>query len=79
MLDEMRRWQKIIDAAPPPIHRIMASHAVPYGRAFKQWDTNGRLLVWANRGEIVDLPRASKPPAGLSWSMISFGVDVVFV
>lgn len=42
---------------PPAVARIMTSHAVPYGRAYRQWMTNGDLIVWANRGEIEALPR----------------------
>jgi hypothetical protein len=34
---------------------IVASHAVPYGRTYRQWNTCGELLLWANRGEVVDL------------------------
>jgi hypothetical protein len=36
--------------------RIMASHSVPYGRVYRQWDAKGRLLLWVNRGAIHDLP-----------------------
>jgi hypothetical protein len=57
LLADLRRWQAKIDTLPPAPHAIMAHHSVPYGRAFKQWDARGRLLIWANRGEIADLPR----------------------
>ena len=40
---------------PPAVHAILASHAVPYGRVYRQWDASGNLLVWVNRGEIEDL------------------------
>lgn len=78
MIAEMRRIQALIDAAPPVPHVIMAHHAVPYGAAFRQWDTRGRLLVWANRGQIADMPRAEKNPNLFAASPIAaFGIPVV--
>lgn len=50
-------WSDRIAELPPRPWCIRASHAVPYGRVFRQWDTRGRLIVWANRGEIEDIPR----------------------
>lgn len=47
-----------LERLPPRAREIRASHLVPYGRAYRQWLTNGDLIVWANRGEIADLPRA---------------------
>lgn len=43
---------------PIPVSAILASHAVPYGKVFRQWFTDGKLRVWVNRGELEDLPRA---------------------
>lgn len=34
---------------------ILTHHSVPYGRTFRQWDTDGHLFVWVNQGEIADL------------------------
>jgi hypothetical protein len=46
---------------PPAVARIRASHRVPYGRSYRQWNTRGELEVWANRGELADLPRRRGP------------------
>lgn len=43
-----------------PLAGVRASHAIPYGRYFKQWDTNGRPWLWVNRGEVEDMPHASR-------------------
>lgn len=57
MIDQLMAWQAKIDAAPPVPTRMRASHRVPYGRVFRQWNTRGELEVWVNRGLIHDLPR----------------------
>jgi hypothetical protein len=49
---------------------------VPYGRAPRMWNTRGELIVYANRGEIADLPRAKSQPASLS-PTLPFGIPVV--
>jgi hypothetical protein len=49
----------------PPRTFIMAHHSVPYGRVYRQWDTQGHLLLWVNRGLIADLPRATVPGSDL--------------
>src|SRR4051794_11020600 len=59
VISAFRRMRGALDAAPPAIRRIRAHHSVPYGRAYRQWNTRGELEVWANRGEIEDLPRRS--------------------
>jgi hypothetical protein len=46
VLEERRR--------PLPPNRFIAHHSVPYGRVFRQWMTNGDLVVWVNRGEVED-------------------------
>lgn len=58
LLADLRGWQAKIDALPPIPRGVITDHRVPYGRAFKQWDTNGDLWLWVNRGEIEDIPRA---------------------
>jgi hypothetical protein len=50
-----------LDPLGSNIHGIWASHKVPYGKVFRQWDTLGRLWCWCNRGEIADLPRGPQP------------------
>lgn len=73
-------WQARIDSLSPMPRRIFAHHSVPYGRCYRQWMTNGDLVVWANRGEIADLPRATLPPEGLTWPMLHLdGIAVVYV
>jgi hypothetical protein len=69
VINEIKRWQAKLADLPPTPRCIMASHLVPYGRVYRQWNTRGELLLWANRGEIADLPRAERASA-------AFGIDV---
>lgn len=48
-------------AANPPVTAFYASHSVPYGRHFAQYLTDGRKIVWVNRGEVADIA----PPVSL--------------
>lgn len=57
LLADLQEWTAKINAMPPAPSGIRAHHSVPYGRLFRQWDTKGRLWVWANAGMIQDLPR----------------------
>lgn len=45
-------------AANPPVTAIYASHSVPWGKTFRQYLTDGRLIVWVNRGEVAEIPPA---------------------
>jgi hypothetical protein len=72
-LDDFVAWQRKLNSLPPAPHSILTSHAVPYGRAYRQWDSKGRLLIWVNRGEVADLPRAA--PGTLGGPPI-FGIPV---
>lgn len=42
---DIAEWQERFG---PPVYRYRASRRVPRGRVFRQWDTRGRLHVWAN-------------------------------
>lgn len=70
-----------IDQAPPVPRYIMASHAVPYGRAYRQWTTRGALIVWVNRGELADLPRVQAYGLNVLVSPLApagaFGIPVI--
>lgn len=56
-MDDVLRMAKDAQAqADVSPRRVMASHAVPYGRVYREWMANGDLVLWANRGEIADLP-----------------------
>lgn len=67
------------DPGPRRVRGIRTSHAVPYGRVFRQWDTNGDLWAWVNRGEIEDLPRGPQPhPAVGVFTVIDFGSIPVY-
>lgn len=50
ILDVLRQH----DALPPVASAILASHRVPWGKLYRQWDTRGRLLLWVSRGELED-------------------------
>lgn len=80
-LGEMRCVAAMVADLPPRPHCVIASHAVPYGRIFRQWDTRGRLLIWANRGEFADIPTRTPgyaiAPGSLDASLLS-AIPVVF-
>lgn len=63
LLADLWKAVETINTAPPLVRGIRAHHAVPYGRVFRQWDTNGQLWAWVNRGEIEDIPRAKPNPS----------------
>jgi hypothetical protein len=78
-IEELRSWSRYLKAVPPPVSRIIARHDVPYGRAFRMWTTRGDLIVYANRGEMHDLPHAPKKSNPLAaYPIASFGIPVVF-
>lgn len=54
--DAWEACKRLVADAPTAIAGIRTHHAVPFGRHFKQYDTNGRLWLWVNRGEVEDLP-----------------------
>lgn len=66
---------------PPVPSGFLASHSVPYGRVFNQWDTKGRLWVWCNRGEVADLPWEPAPRASPPGSepLLNWGIPVYYV
>jgi hypothetical protein len=66
-LAQIREWNERLKKMPPPVWRIIARHDVPYGRCFKYYDTKNRLIVYANRGEIADLPHR---PAKEQWELV---------
>lgn len=83
MLAKLRAMSAELAAAPPVPARIMASHAVPYGRAYRQWNARGDLIVWANRGEIEDMPHVRLKAYGMTVAVsdlcppAAFGIPVV--
>lgn len=62
-----------LGALRPCPRAIMAHHSVPYGRSYRQWDTEGRMLVWANQGEIADVRRYAVLD---QFGTYSFGIPV---
>lgn len=78
MLAQLRQWDDELKRRPAPVWRIVARHDVPYGRCFKYYDTKGRLIVYANRGEIADLPqRPVQQMFGPDAPIANFGIPVV--
>lgn len=74
MLDAMKRQMAM---TPPALRAIFASHAVPYGRVYRMWNTRGEMIAYVNRGEIEDMPRVKvkAPRYGLAATVI-FGTPV---
>lgn len=62
----------IIRAMPPTPRGIITHSAVPYGRAYRQWDTNGDMWMWANERDLDSLPRVAIDP----FSLHAFGIPV---
>lgn len=62
---ELKRQADMLRNPPPTPHVIIARHDVPYGHAYSYYDTEGRWIVYANRGELADLPRVSGERIGI--------------
>lgn len=77
LIDDLIRLNTQISEAPPVPRAILTNHAVPYGRAFRQWDTKGNLYVWVNPGVLHDLWRAGPPDPTNFSSIANFGIPVV--
>jgi hypothetical protein len=76
------RSYELLKKLPPLPYRIMASHAVPWPKTYRQWDTRGRLLLWVNTGAIYDLPRKNAKNVMFYDSFLSIepiGIPVEFV
>lgn len=71
----IRAWNDKIKALPPIPRALLMNHAVPYGRLFRQWDTNGDLWIWINPGQIYDLPRSTLPTYSTAWPLS--GIPVI--
>lgn len=76
---------KIIDAvqsvpAVPGPWRIYAHHSVPFGRAFNQYRTDGKLLLWVNRGWVADLKRQMYRDSNTApMSSPTFGIPIYYL
>lgn len=65
-------------ADAPVCSRVIATHAVPYGRVFRMWTTRGEMIVYVNRGEIADLPREKAKTRGYGLqSTFLYGIPVL--
>lgn len=60
VLNDLRRFQRIVSETPKLPDALMAHHSVPYGRSYRQWRTDGRLIVWVNRGMVAEF--TLRPP-----------------
>jgi hypothetical protein len=56
MLAQLRAARRMVDAVPAPLRCIRVSALVPAGRTFRQWDTDGRAMLWVNRGDMARVP-----------------------
>lgn len=75
-IQELFKLNEELAKLPPAPRALVASHEVPYGRIYRQWDTRGDLFIWVNRGEIADLPRASHRPGPFQTSASIFSIPV---
>lgn len=74
-IDELREWQRKLDAMPETPWRIVASRKVPSGRASRMYDTRGRMIVYANRDNVKAIP---KPKPFVPINIHDFGIPVVY-
>lgn len=56
-INDLLVMHRQIKMLPPRPMAYCASHSVPYGRVFRQWRTDGRMIAWVNRGEVADMER----------------------
>lgn len=68
-LADLRKWQKMIEDAPPRAYGIYARYDVPLGPVYRYWDTKGRLWLYINRFVIESLPKKQAEVGGLKVTM----------
>jgi len=80
MLDDLRAIQARIAAAPPQPRAFIARFDVPFGKAFRMWDTRGRFVVYVHRVWLMDSVRHERSRERLSGVLdpAAFGIDVYF-
>lgn len=64
LIDEMREIMAKVAALPPLPRAIWLNHAVPPGRTFRQWSSDGHLYVWASPSLLDELQHAKAGPPG---------------
>lgn len=79
-IDELRQVIEASRDAPPVAREIRASHAVPWGRTYRQWNVFGELLLWVNRGELAEIlaPAREYREIGLGFADGLLGIPLVF-
>ena len=78
MIDLLREYSRIMADAPPRCVMI-ARHDVPFGGAFRMWNTRGEMIVYVSRGWIADLPRGKRkaPTFGFDTTLFA-GIPIYF-
>ena len=56
-VEEIRRQYRLVKDAPPIPKEVRTNDLVPYPRIYRQWLTDGSLILWANTDAISQLPR----------------------
>lgn len=70
-----------METMPPLPHTIMASPLVPWPAAYRQWTSDGRLLLWVNADAILSMPRrdAANHYLDCFTNILPITVPIVFV
>lgn len=63
---------------PPLPHTIMASPLVPWPAAYRQWTSDGRLLLWVNADAILKMPSKDESFLDCFTNILPITVPIVF-
>lgn len=69
---DLQRAITMVENMPPSPHAIRMHHSVPVGRIFRQWDTRGRLFIWANPSVYDEMKHTKYGPIDIAaWDILS--------
>lgn len=70
---------QLVEKVQPLVHAIWMSRHVPLGKVYRQWDSQGKLLIWVNKSVIENLPERELPKRTPLLSLMRFptGIPVI--
>lgn len=79
-VNEITKAYELVKELPPLPWAIYASYSVPWHKTYRQWRSDGKLIVWVNRHAVESLPpRVEKNEMVYDSVMTDITIPVVFV
>lgn len=73
IIRDFKKTYELVRSVPVLPWRIYAHHSVPRSKTYRQWRSDGRLILWVNRGAIHDLPVRKKTDNWPYFNSIEYG------